>query len=304
MSSIQTFIGSAFSSYPVRWIETPEAARSRYVTDQTARKPAARTADPDLGKPRSESGDVLDISPETQKTLEISRADTRIPLEEGQSALDKPDKLSASSVVSMAMSGQLSQEEQAQVAELKAKDQEVRAHEMAHVMAGGAHVTGGPSYEYEIGPDGKGYAVGGSVGIDTSPVAGDPGATITKMQTVVAAALAPAQPSGQDLKVAAAARQAAAKAQAELAQSKTAQPEESHQPSEEQPARENVSVAFSIVRSADKEVEVLPQSGTENSVMPSLVQVGSKSSSEFAPSTAYKAQSAMSLSVPRFSAFA
>ena len=303
MSSIQTYIGSAFSSYPVRWIETSESARSQYALNQTAEKPVAKVADPDQGKPRSESGDVLDISPATQKALELSQTNTKIGLEEGDSALESQEKPAAPSTVSLAISGNLTPEEQAQVAELQARDQEVRTHEMAHVMAGGAHVTGGPSYEYEIGPDGKGYAVGGSVGIDTSP-AGDPEATIAKMQTVAAAALAPAKPSGQDLKVAAAARQAEAKARAELAQAKMEQPEESKQSSEEPSVSENVSAAFSIVRAADKEASVLPSSSAEDSIMSSLVQVGPKPSSEFVPGSAYKAQSVESLSAPRFSAFA
>ena len=37
---------------------------------------------------------------------------------------------------------------------------------------------GGASYEYDNGPDGKRYAVGGEVSIDTSTVSGDPQATI------------------------------------------------------------------------------------------------------------------------------
>jgi len=310
VSSIQTYIGSAFSSYPVRWVETPEAARSQYALDQISEKPVEKIADPDQGKPRSESGDILDISPETQKALDLSqsRADTKVGYESGQSATEKTDgkseKLGAQSSVPLAVNGVLSPEAQSQVAELKAKDREVRTHEMAHVMAGGAHVTSGPSYEYEIGPDGKSYAVGGSVGIDTSPVAGNPEATIAKMQTVAAAALAPAQPSGQDLKVAAAARQAEAKAKTELAQSRMAQSEESEQPSAEQPEKVDVVAAFSIVRSADKEAEVLPQSSGEDSIMSSLVQVGPKSHSGSAPSSAYKAQSVMSVSIPRFLAFA
>jgi hypothetical protein len=205
----------------------------------------------------------------------------------------------------------LTPEEQQQVAELKARDQEVRTHEMAHVAAGGQYVTSGPSYEYEVGPDGRGYAVAGSVGIDTSPVSGDPEATIEKMQTVVAAAMAPAQPSGQDQKVAAAARQAEAKARAELAQSRTqsasttAPPEESEVKSEE-PSEGESAGAFTIARAADKVAEDSPKPGNVgDSVMSSLIRTASpKSSSEFSPSSAYMAQSTMSLASPRFSAFA
>ncbi|WP_350635089.1 putative metalloprotease CJM1_0395 family protein [Pseudoalteromonas sp. GW168-MNA-CIBAN-0100] len=111
---------------------------------------------------------------------------------------------------------QLEQEQQ-QITELKARDTEVRIHEQAHASVGGQH-AGSPSYEYQRGPDGTNYAVGGEVQIDVSEIPGDPQATIDKMQTVRAAALAPAEPSGADLSIAADATQKLAAAQAELAQ--------------------------------------------------------------------------------------
>ena len=113
---------------------------------------------------------------------------------------------------------ELTEEEQQQVAELKSRDREVRAHEQAHLTAAGPYAQGGPSYDYEEGPDGRSYAVGGEVSIDTSPVSGDPEATIEKAQQVRAAALAPASPSSQDQRVAAAATQIEAQARLELAQ--------------------------------------------------------------------------------------
>ena len=113
----------------------------------------------------------------------------------------------------------LSEGEQKQVAELKKRDREVRQHEQAHQAAGGQYASA-PSYEYQKGPDGKRYAVGGEVQIDASPIPGDPEATIEKMRIVKAAALAPAEPSGQDRKVAASADAAAQQARAELAAQK------------------------------------------------------------------------------------
>ncbi|WP_404472784.1 hypothetical protein LG301_01435 [Vreelandella venusta] len=100
--------------------------------------------------------------------------------------------------------------------QLKQTDRAVRQHEMAHQIAGGAY-TGGASYEYELGPDGKRYAVAGEVPIDYGKVPGDPQATIEKMQTVIAAALAPADPSPKDLQVAAQARQYLLEAKLEAA---------------------------------------------------------------------------------------
>ncbi|HSK39085.1 MAG TPA: putative metalloprotease CJM1_0395 family protein [Arenibaculum sp.] len=97
-------------------------------------------------------------------------------------------------------SGELPPEEQKMVEELRARDREVRTHEMAHLSAGGQYASG-PSYTYQMGPDGRRYAIGGEVQIDTSPEK-DPEATIRKMEIVKRAAMAPAEPSAQDVKVA------------------------------------------------------------------------------------------------------
>ncbi len=109
-----------------------------------------------------------------------------------------------------------------ELAQLKSRDSEVRAHEAAHMAAGGRYITGGASYTYQRGPDGAEYAVGGEVGIDTSPVPGNPEATAEKMRTVRAAALAPSDPSAADLAVAASAAEAEAQAMAEIAQARLA----------------------------------------------------------------------------------
>lgn len=122
---------------------------------------------------------------------------------------------------------ELSEDEKKMVDELKKRDQEVRTHEQQHVAAGGPYVKGGPTYSYQSAPDGKRYAVGGEVNIDTSPVAGDPDKTISKMQTVRAAALAPAEPSGKDRSVASQASAAINSAHAEKAKMETEEREES-----------------------------------------------------------------------------
>ena len=108
-----------------------------------------------------------------------------------------------------------------EVADLKNRDREVRQHELAHLAAGGSYVRGSPTYSYKTGPDGQRYAVGGEVQIDTGEVPDDPEATARKMQVVMKAALAPKDPSGQDYRVAAQARQLEMKAHAEAAQQKT-----------------------------------------------------------------------------------
>nr|WP_286946843.1 putative metalloprotease CJM1_0395 family protein [Pseudomonas sp. UBA6718] len=108
-------------------------------------------------------------------------------------------------------------QEQLEIAELASRDREVRAHEQAHAAVGGAY-AGAPTYTYSRGPDGKRYAIGGEVSIDSSPIPNDPEATLRKMELVQRAALAPAEPSAQDRRVAAQAAAQATQARAELEQ--------------------------------------------------------------------------------------
>ncbi len=111
-------------------------------------------------------------------------------------------------------------EEQAEIATLRKRDLEVRAHEQAHIAAAGGLAQGGATFSFQRGPDGKQYAVGGEVSIDTSPVSGNPNATIQKAKQIRAAALAPANPSSQDRAVAASATALEAQAQQELQKEK------------------------------------------------------------------------------------
>lgn len=106
-------------------------------------------------------------------------------------------------------------QEQREIERLNQIDREVRAHEHAHKAVGGRY-AGPERYEYQQGPDGNQYAVGGEVSIDISRER-EPDATITKMRIVRAAALAPAQPSAQDMQVAAAASKIEGEARVELA---------------------------------------------------------------------------------------
>ncbi|MBY0342127.1 MAG: hypothetical protein K2Q19_13315 [Rhodocyclaceae bacterium] len=101
---------------------------------------------------------------------------------------------------------ELSPQEQRRIAELKRIDAAVRAHEQAHIAVGRELITSGPNYQYTYGPDGKRYAVGGEVGIDTSPER-EPEANIDKGQRIQDTALAPVDPSPQDYRVAATGKQ-------------------------------------------------------------------------------------------------
>ena len=129
-------------------------------------------------------------------------------------ARDEPQQLTTKAAKNTVVQP-LTADELAQLRQLKSRDREVRAHEQAHASVGGPF-TGAPNYQYTRGPDGRQYASSGHVNIDSSEIAGDPKATLQKALQLKRAALAPAQPSAQDLRVAARAGQLAIEARAEL----------------------------------------------------------------------------------------
>lgn len=127
-------------------------------------------------------------------------------LEEAEEKKDKENSLQPN---------ELSEDEKRLVKDLQARDREVKAHEAAHQAAGGG-MTGAATFTYQQGPDGKMYAIGGEVSIST-PAASTPEEAIANARQVVAAAMAPGNPSPQDFSVAASARVMEMKAQQQLA---------------------------------------------------------------------------------------
>ncbi|MEO4047090.1 putative metalloprotease CJM1_0395 family protein [Pseudomonas sp. CAU 1711] len=174
------------------------------ATSYVAPQPLSQTARPassDLSQPAPGDESLSDTPP-----VEPDDA----ALHEEAATRAEEDKLSPGEV-------QQQRQERLEIAKLTSRDLEVRAHEQAHAAVGGAY-AGAPTYTFTRGPDGKRYAVGGEVGIDTSPIPNDPEATLRKMELVQRAALAPAEPSAQDLRIAAQASAQATQARAELAQ--------------------------------------------------------------------------------------
>ncbi|MDY6188303.1 MAG: putative metalloprotease CJM1_0395 family protein [Campylobacter sp.] len=157
--------------------------------------------------------------------------------------------------------GELSLEEQRIVSELQAADTNVRAHEAAHMAAGGG-LTSPASYTYERGPDNKMYAVAGEVGISTSE-GNTPQESLNKAQTIRRAALAPADPSPQDLKVAAQAASMEMSARAEIMQEKMAQ--NSQNPNNNNETSAGNSNVNSTVNSAENSARNSTGNSTENS---------------------------------------
>jgi hypothetical protein len=144
----------------------------------------------DSGKAKSVSGNQYDLV-----TGKVKPSDD-----------DKPKQKAAEQNVTAKKpaTGQktLTPEQEKQVQQLKAADQKVRTHEQAHLSAGGGLVRGGASFQTTTGPDGKQYAIGGEVSIDTTVDPKNPDASIAKMQQVKRAAMAPSDPSPQDRSVA------------------------------------------------------------------------------------------------------
>lgn len=107
--------------------------------------------------------------------------------------------------------------QQQQVTQLQKIDKATRAHEQAHLAASGGLAVAGPNYQLTTGPDGKQYANGGDVQIDVS-AGRTPEETIRKARIIQAAALAPVDPSSQDISVAAQARAMEQQAEQQIAQ--------------------------------------------------------------------------------------
>lgn len=151
---------------------------------------------------------VTEHSADENKTLSEDKTEQgRKPTEKEPAA--KPNK-------------ELDTTEQRQVSQLQQRDQEVRAHETAHLAAAGALAMGGASFSFQQGPDGQRYAIGGDVSINIATIQGDPEATLVKSEKIRQAALAPAQPSSQDVSVAAMATRMGAEARTEILQQRFA----------------------------------------------------------------------------------
>jgi len=129
---------------------------------------------------------------------------------------------------------------QQQISRLKQNEEKVKSHEAAHKAAGGS-LASSASYSYTQGPDGRNYITGGEVQIDMSG-GSTPQETISKMQQVIRAALAPADPSGQDRAVAAQAASQMAQAQMDKLQTESpSAQQDSSQPVE--PDKETIKAA-------------------------------------------------------------
>ncbi len=188
-------------------------AATLYATGR--RPPTSESPAPQVRQPRLGEAALVSLSAAALASAETQghQRDNDVTPSDGDDAPES-EPIDSEHVETTSSDTELTPAEKEEVAELKARDAEVRRHEQAHATTGGSY-AGSPSYEFQRGPDGRNYAVGGEVQIDVSAVPGDPQATIEKMQVVIAAALAPAEPSGADRSVAREAQQTMAEARAE-----------------------------------------------------------------------------------------
>ncbi|MFQ3196373.1 MAG: hypothetical protein ACJAUL_001069 [Paraglaciecola sp.] len=183
-----------------------EAARR----DNSLRETVPALSGAENGAPETGLGNEADRlkSPAQPVVYERPQTSAQPQGETEQNAANQDNAKDASAGKEEAEQRQQAQQEQqkmAEIAELKERDAEVRSHEQAHASLGGQHAAA-PQYNYTNGPDGRRYAVDGYVSIDIAQ-ATSPEETIGKMQQVKAAALAPAEPSAQDVRVASQASQ-------------------------------------------------------------------------------------------------
>lgn len=219
LSPISETAGSA-SFPPVEAVSNTVASRDiptqRAVPDfAPGNNGLVNTPSPYNSSSASNTSAEPDIS--SKSASDNAQADTQsADPQEGQEASQQSDRINDEIDQKQARQDQQQQQDLNIIRELTLRDNEVRAHEQAHSAVGGQY-AGSANYTYQRGPDGVNYAVGGEVPIDAGVVAGDPQATLEKMQLVQRAALAPAEPSSQDRQVAALASQQANQARAEIA---------------------------------------------------------------------------------------
>ncbi|MDL0108468.1 hypothetical protein NYG95_05405 [Campylobacter felis] len=137
------------------------------------------------------------------------------------------------------------------VRELQSIDRNVKAHEAAHQAVGGG-LAGAASFSYTKGPDNQMYATAGEVPIRMQK-GNTPEETIAIARQVVAAAMAPTDPSPQDYKVAAnatkmeiEARAEATKLKAEEAKEKNKKEEKRQEESEKKGFKEQIQKAYDL----------------------------------------------------------
>jgi len=208
---------SAYSYYEM-------SSGSLYKSNQVSfPRDKKEASDDEIQLPKSSNSDEINdeaiISPEAKAMLAAEENLPKDKSSEGESTSQSTENTQSYGTQS---EGALTPEQLREVAKLKSRDTEVIAHEQAHMSAARGINVSAPTYDYEVGPDGQKYAIGGEVQISFVET-GDPQKDMASAETMKAAALAPAEPSSQDRSVAQNADKMIEKDRQEIAEQKTEQ---------------------------------------------------------------------------------
>ena len=199
-------LGRVVSVYPLYQVDPTEAV-SAVQLQSIERVAAARVA----ATPRpasSSSGSDGTVDPATllaaQAALPAGQLDSATASAIAQAVAQAATRTVQRTEVSGAAfktEQQMDTGEKAQLAELRARDASVRKEEQTHAATAGVY-AGSPQYKFERGPDGRQYAVEGSVSIKISAgTLSSPEKAAAALKTIQDAALSPENPSAGDLSV-------------------------------------------------------------------------------------------------------
>lgn len=136
----------------------------------------------------------------SQLYAKLSEKQAQLQKIENKEALGKVDQTSKGDFYdNSSPSGNYDEQDFARVLQkFKNKDAQIKSHEQVHATIGAT--TSPISYVYQQGPDGKMYAVGGSVRFDVS-IPKDPEAAQLKLDQIKRAASSASDPSAADMAI-------------------------------------------------------------------------------------------------------
>jgi hypothetical protein len=211
------------------------ASSQRPTNEVTERRGAARAHSSRSSQP--EQSVVISFSSEALAAAkERSMADNMV--EVGAQAAHgegRPERELAQPKGGLRSETELSAEELQKLRELERKDQQVRTRDMAFLAAAGG-AAGSVALEYETGPDGRRYAVGADIKLDTSAGA-TPEQTLAKARALRAATMSARSDSSADASAAAKAVRMEAEARAEIERARAAERERAIEQAASEPAR-------------------------------------------------------------------
>ena len=197
------------------------AASQRPTTELSQRQSAARahssrSSQPQPGVVISFSTEALDAAKEqslADNMVDVGVQATHRETDSDDGQQDLGDGLRSET--------ELSAEELQELRAMERRDQQVRTRDMAFIAAAGG-AAGSYSVQYETGPDGRRYAVGADVKLDTSEGA-TPEQTLAKARALRAATMSARGDSTTDASAASKATRMEAEARAEIERERAAE---------------------------------------------------------------------------------